>query len=269
MLVPLFDAVEERELGGKAVQLGAALRAGLPVPAGVALPHRDVVDAAAIREQLGVALATLGGLVAVRSSAVGEDSATASFAGQHATVLGVRDLDGLEAAVAEVVASAHAPSALAYRAKLGLDPTPRMGVVVQTLVRADVAGVLFSRHPITGADERVIEATWGLGEAVVQGLVTPDGVRMARGGRVLARTIGDKDLAIRWSDRGGTEEVAVDDDRIAIPCLDDSMLADLERLTSRCEALFGGTQDLEFAFEAGALYLLQRRAITRGAGDGR
>jgi pyruvate,water dikinase len=271
VLVRLDEAFEEPRFGGKAVQLGAARRAGLPVPPGFALAHDDIdtpgkVDG--LRADLAGALASLGGLVAARSSAIGEDSSTASFAGQHATLLGLRDLDGLMAAVDKIVASSRAAAALAYRQKLGLDLTPRMGVVVQALVRADVAGVLFSRHPIRGADERVIEATWGLGEAVVQGLITPDRYRMARGGAVLERAAGEKDLAVRWSDAGGTEEVEVEGDRVAALCLSDAMLADLERLTSRCEATFGGTQDLEFAFAEGRLYLLQRRAITRGQSRG-
>ena len=272
MLVPLLEAFEEKELGGKAVQLGAALRAGLPVPPGFAIRYDVVTDTAGLpklRAHLAEALATLGGLVAVRSSAVGEDSATASFAGQHATVLGVRDSAGMEAALEEIVASSRSAAALAYRSRLGLDPDPRMGVVVQALVRAEVAGVLFSRHPISGVDERVIEATWGLGEAVVQGLVTPDRYRMDRGGRILERAAGDKDLAIQWSEKGGTVEVCIEGDRVEALCVSDPMLAELEELTARCETTFGGTQDLEFAFHAGILYLLQRRAITRGEPKGR
>jgi pyruvate,water dikinase len=266
MLTDLREASAEPLFGGKAVQLGAALRAGLPVPSGFAISH-DVVDAPHRRAELEGALAraldALGGLVAARSSAVGEDSATASFAGQHATLLGLRTARELGDAVREIVASARTVAALAYREKLGLDPHPKMGVVVQALVRADVAGVLFSRHPVSGADERVVEATWGLGEAVVQGLVTPDRYRFARGGRVIERVAGDKDLAIVWGDRGGTREIEIDPERARALCLDDAMLSTLDALTSRCEALFGGTQDLEFAFAGGELHLLQRRAITR------
>ncbi len=263
-IVRLEDAREESSFGGKATQLGEALRAGMPVPPGFAIAW-DAVDAAKVdRAALGAVFDALGGLVAVRSSAIGEDSAAASFAGQHATVLGVRSLDGVVAAIEEVVDSAHTAAAIAYRHKLGLDVHPRMGVVIQELARADVAGVLFTRNPLTRADERVIEATWGLGEAVVQGLVTPDRYRLARGGRVLERAAGDKDLAIHWADGGGTEEVPVDDARVTALCLDDTKLAALEALAVRCEERFGGTQDLEFAFVGARLVLLQRRAITRG-----
>jgi pyruvate,water dikinase len=267
-LIPLDEADDEGRFGGKAVQLGAARRAGLPVPPGFALSHDDAARAGrelvAWHEAFAAGLAAIGPIVAVRSSAVGEDSATASFAGQHATVLGVRTVAGIGEALVEVLGSASTLAAVAYRTKLGLDPTVRMGVVIQKLVLADVAGVLFTRNPVTGKDERVIEATWGLGEAVVQGLVTPDRFCMTRGGQVTDTAIGEKDLAIHWSAQGGSEEVLVDPDRVHIACLDDRMLRRLEALATRCEEVFGGSQDLEFAFEGETLFLLQRRAITRG-----
>ena len=165
------------------------------------------------------AFAALGGPVAVRSSAIGEDGASASFAGQHATVLGVICAQTLVAAIKKVRESAHAPSAIAYRKRLGLDAAPRMGVVVQRLIDADKAGVLFTKNPMTGADERVIEASWGLGEAVVAGLVTPDCYRVTREGRVVERAAGDKDIAIRLRADGGTHEVEVDPHRAAALCL--------------------------------------------------
>jgi pyruvate,water dikinase len=268
VIVALHQAESEREFGGKAVQLGHAVRAGLPVPPGWALStsfvERVVTGDRAAEQRLVDAFEALASPVAVRSSAVGEDGAGASFAGQHATVLNVRSREGLLAAVREVDGSARTAAAMAYRRRLGLTEEARMGIVVQALVPAECAGVLFTRHPVTGADERVIEATWGLGEAVVAGLVTPDSYRVARGGQVLERRAGDKDLAILWSDAGGTEEVPVPSERAAALCLDDAMLAALDRLALACERAFGGPQDLEFAFVGEKLHLLQRRAITRG-----
>jgi pyruvate, water dikinase len=263
--VALRDAVEEGRYGGKAAQCATAMRAGLPVPDGYAFPSeaRGLLLGGNGRAALGSMLEALGGLVAVRSSAVGEDSATASFAGQHATVLGVRSVDGFVDALREVYASATTSAAIAYRERLGLDLSPRMGVIVQRLIRAEASGVLFSRDPISGQDVRVVEASWGLGEAIVQGLVNPDRFRIARGGRILSREAGEKDLMIRWAEAGGTEEIPVEDDRIAELCLDDEALAALDRLTSQCEAVFGGTQDIEFAVADGTVHLLQRRPITR------
>ncbi len=269
MIVPLEAAVDEGRFGGKAAQLCTALRAGLPVPPGFALgleATRALVergDQCAGFDELTRAFGAMRKPVAVRSSAVGEDSGAASFAGQHATVLGVSDETGLLAAVQRVWQSGHTDAARAYRRTLGLALDAQMGVVVQELVRADVAGVLFTRHPVSGADERVIEAAWGLGEVVVAGLVTPDNYRLARGGRVLGRTLGDKDIELGWSPAGGTEEREVPVERAGAFCLDGAKLARLDALATQCEAAFPGAHDIEFAFDGDALFLLQRRAITR------
>jgi pyruvate,water dikinase len=267
MIAALHEALHESEFGGKAAQLGHARRRGLPVPEGWALStgfvERVVEGHPEAGGRLVEAFAALGRPVAVRSSAVGEDSASASFAGQHATVLNVRSGEDLLDAVRRVHASARTEAALAYRRRLGIAAAPRMGIVVQELVHASSSGVLFTRHPTTGADERVIEAVWGLGEAAVAGLVTPDLYRIARDGRVIERSPGDKDRAIVASDDGGTREVEVEPRRARAPCLDDAELAALGALAAACEEAFGGAQDLEWAFARGRLFLLQRRAITR------
>jgi pyruvate,water dikinase len=166
-------------------------------------------------------------------------------------------------AVRAVRDSARTPAALAYRRKLAIPDEPRVAVVVQLMLAPDCAGVLFTRDPVSGRDERVIEASWGLGEAVVAGLVTPDRYRMARGGHILERVAGNKDLAITATAGGGTEECAVDPARAARLCLDDARLAELDRLATRCEDCFGAPQDIEWAIAAGALWALQSRAVTR------
>jgi pyruvate, water dikinase len=262
-----LHSVDSEEYGGKARELGRALRAGLPVPPGWALSpglvERVVLGDSAARSRVLSAFAPLGPC-AVRSSALGEDGAEASFAGQHASVLNVRTREGLFSAVTNVYESARSAAALAYRRRLGITAEPRMAVVVQALVPAESAGILFTRHPLTGADERVIEGSFGLGEAVVAGLVTPDRFRVARGGQVLEQTLGDKDIAIAWHPEGGTHEVELSEERQRESCLTESQLQELEALASTCERAFAGAQDLEWAFAAGKLYLLQRRAITRG-----
>ena len=268
LIVPLADALDERIFGGKAAQLGLAIRNGLPVPAGYALSP-DIVEA--VSRQDAAAVAALEqvsdelGLTAVRSSGLDEDSAGASFAGAHLTVLAVSGLGPTVAAVRAVNESGQHAGAQSYRAKLGLDPTTGMAVVVQSFIDADMAGVLFTRNPVTRADERVIEASWGLGEAVVSGLVTPDRYRVARGGETLQRTLGDKDLAIRPTSGAEvrTEEVPVDADMLGVFCLGDAELAALDRLASDCDRVFGFSgHDIEFAFRGGELFLLQRRPIT-------
>ena len=264
--VGLADAGDASRFGGKASHLAAAIAAGLPVPEGFALTwsfvDRVVSGDAAAREALVAAFARLGAHVAVRSSAVGEDSARASFAGVHVSVLNVRDAERLIEAVREVRDSGGAEGALAYRASLGADAEPRVGIVVQALLEPDISGILFTRHPVTGADERVIEAAWGLGEAIVGGLVTPDHVRMSRAGELIAQRIGDKDLMIRALPDGGTEEVALDTERASAPCLDAQHLAQLAELATRCENAFGPRLDLEWCFEGDRLYLLQQRPLT-------
>jgi pyruvate, water dikinase len=266
--LPLPEVVEESRFGGKATHLGAALRAGLPVPPGVALAV-DLVEAFATGDR-GAAERCRGALemagapaVAVRSSAVGEDSSGSSFAGQHVTRLNVTGADSLLEAVGFVRDSGRSAGALAYRARMGIDGSPRVAVVVQAMVQADIAGVLFTRDPIDGGDVRVIEAAWGLGEAVVGGLVEPDRFRMARGGEVTDIVIGDKDVRIAARAGGDTGEVAVEQHLRRECCLDPGQLRRLEALADRCEQVFGGAHDIEWAFAKGKLYLLQRRAITR------
>ena len=267
--IPLAEATDPGELGGKAVELGAALRGGLPVPGGFALPVAlvDAVaagDAGARRLVVEAYIHLGGGAVAARSSAVGEDSAGASFAGQHATKLNVVSALGLLDAVVHVRASGHTESALAYRQRAGVTGAPRVAVVVQRLVRAELAGVLFTRCPMTGKDERVIEAARGLGEVVVAGLINPEHLRLGRDGRVLERRKPDQDLMIVALEDGGTEERPVAE-RFA-PVLAERHVAALHTLAARVETVFGDRgQDLEFAFAADELFLLQRRPMTRYA----
>jgi pyruvate,water dikinase len=267
-VLALADARDERAFGGKAAQLGASLRAGLPVPDGLAL-DADLVEAIALGASRGEeALAYIDERVraplAARSSAVGEDSAGASFAGQHRTVLGVRGIAALRAAVRDVWSSARSAAALAYRRRLGLgDSDPRIGVVIQPMIGAACAGVLFTRNPIDGADERVIEAAWGLGESVVAGLVVPDRYRVSRDGRVLEATPGRKDVSLRLAASGGTEEVEIDPRRAVAACLSPSDLCALHALASACERAFGAELDLEWALTPERLHLLQCRPITR------
>jgi pyruvate, water dikinase len=263
---PLTDQLHEGLFGGKAAQLAAAVRAGLPVPAGVALPVAFVDAVAAGRPETRSQLAEISRMLraplVARSSAVGEDSEQASFAGQHLTRLNLRSARELVDAVCAIWASARSPSALAYRERLGLPPEPRMAAVVQELVDAESAGVLFSRNPLDGSDELVIEAAWGLGEAVVAGLVTPDRFRVARDGTVLERAAGVKDVAVRTDPAGGTREVPVPPNISRSLCLDDSQLAALHALALRSDEVFAESHDLEWAFAGGRLYLLQRRTLT-------
>ena len=267
--VNLVDATDRARFGGKAVSLGHTLRAGLPVPPGAALASELVDriaagDGAALRTVLDSPHVPRGARLAVRSSAVGEDGADASFAGQHATKLNVT-MTSLAEAVHAVWASARSESAIAYRLRRRLPGAPKMGVVVQLLVEPTSAGVLFTRNPMTGADERVIEAAWGLGEAVVNGVVVPDRWRIARSRAVLESVTGHKDIKVWYGDGEGTMEVDVEPQLHAVPCLEGPQLDSLLDLAEACERVSGRALDLEWALTAdngGTIYLLQSRPIT-------
>ncbi|KAA1420856.1 hypothetical protein F0U44_00445 [Nocardioides humilatus] len=265
-LAPLEATADECQYGGKAAQLGAALRAGLPVPGGYALGWEAVRGVVAGAIDLPALLTGLSdGPWAVRSSAVGEDSEGASFAGTHLSVLGVVGAAAVGDAVRRVHDSALDPGAIAYREQHGLDPAPRMAVVLQEMVASEVAGVLFTRHPLTGAQERLIEASWGLGEVVVSGQVTPDQYRLSSDGVPLECTTGEKDIALQLGADGLVEEHDVAADLVEARCLDDGRLQALHRLAAACDTVFEATDhDIEFAFVGDRLYLLQRRPITHG-----
>ena len=222
---------------------------------------------ATVLAQLEAAFAQMQTPIAVRSSAVGEDSEAASFAGQHATVLNVMTFSQLTAAIAEVVRSALSSSATSYREKLGVGGAPRMGVVLQELFNPESAGVMFTRNPLNGAEERVIEAAWGLGEVVVAGLVIPDYYRLSPTGEILECRIGDKDIALRLLAEGGTEEIEIPADKANARILDDNALQNLHQLALQCESVYGKDLDMEWGLAAGRLVLLQCRAITTRPGS--
>jgi pyruvate,water dikinase len=266
-VVRLEKARETALFGSKAVGLGQAMRDGLPVPPGVALSGAVVEAVAAGKDRVikhvEKAVHPLGGPLAVRSSAVDEDGAEASFAGQHLTLLNVPSSEELASALSEIWWSANSDSAISYRQRVGLFTRPSVGVVVQALLDPETAGVMFTQNPVTGADERVIEASWGLGEAVVAGQVIPDTFRIERSGRVLERTPGLKKIAIRTVSGGGTVEEEVSPELVERLCLEDDQLGELNRLADRCELVYGSARDIEWAFAGGTLYLLQCRAVTR------
>ncbi len=269
----LADAADAATYGGKAASLAKAKRAGLPVPDGIALSTRDVAallaDDEAAMSRLRAQLEQLSRPVAVRSSAVGEDAPEHSFAGQHVTTLNVHGWAEVRAAVEDVHASASSSGMLAYRRRHGISDVLHVAVLVQEMVPAEVSGVMFTRDPASGEDIRVIEATWGLGEAVVAGLVIPDHFRIAPDGVLLASDVGEKDVEVVACADGGVEQRPVPAARAERSCLDADHLAQLAQLADACEHLLGAGQDVEWAFAAGELKLLQSRPITTSRGPAR
>ena len=206
--------------------------------------------------------------VAVRSSALGEDSAEATFAGQQDTYLWVRGADDICSAVRDCWASLYNTQAISYRARLGPGAArrPAMGVTVQLMVDAAVSGVMFTCNPVTGDRSMVaVNASWGLGLAVVGGEVTPDDYLVSKvTGEIVREHIHDKEIEYVPAPGGrGTVEVAVDAERRTAPCLDAGELAALVELSGRVEGHFGAPQDVEWAIDrAGTLYVLQSRPVT-------
>jgi phosphohistidine swiveling domain-containing protein len=205
-----------------------------------------------------------GAPVAVRSSATAEDLPFASFAGQQDTYLNIVGVEAVLDAVHRCWASLWTDRAVVYRAANGIDhATTRLAVVVQRLVAATVAGVTFTANPVTGRRRQaVIDATPGLGEALVSGAVNPDQfVVDPATGAVLDRRLGDKRLVIRARQGGGTEPAAQPASQTF--CLTDEQVRALAVLGTQVEAHYGEPQDIEWAIDpAGGLWLTQARPIT-------
>ena len=253
----------EDEFGGKSASLGELIAGGIPVPPGFAVSSRA---SEAELEQVAAAYRALGEPpVAVRSSAIGEDSAEATFAGLQDTYLWVSGADNVCQAVRDCWASLHNPEAVAYRARLGTDRKAAMGVTVQVMVDAEVSGVMFTCNPVSGDPSTVaVNASWGLGIAVVGGEVTPDEYRLNKvTGELTHRTVARKHVEYVPGE-GGAVPREVPDERAEERCLDDERLAELLEVARRVERHFGAHQDVEWAIarEGGALFLLQSRPVT-------
>jgi pyruvate,water dikinase len=213
-----------------------------------------------------------GGLaVAVRSSATAEDLPNLSFAGQQDSFLNVRGDAALLDAVKRCWASLWTARAIGYRARHGIAPKDvAMAVVVQRLVPADAAGVLFTADPATGARGRaVINAAWGLGDAVVGGRVTPDTVVVDRStGAVAEQRVGDK-ATMTVLAAAGTRDEPVPADRRRMAVLSHEQAAALARVGGAVEDLYGTPMDVEWAMRDGRLYLVQARPVTGVRGPDR
>jgi pyruvate,water dikinase len=281
-------------VGGKCASLGELISAGFPVPPGFAVStrafdevvgplDRDDVDslrdqvrrtdlpeeiASAIRDAYS-ALAERVGVedppVAVRSSAVAEDSAEGSFAGLQDTYLWISGADAVLDAVRRCWASYFNAEALAYREKTGAS-AEGMAVAVQYMVDARAAGVMFTLNPVSGDQSTIaIDAAWGLGEGVVSGEVTPDSFLYSKVTRELVKSeVGDKaQECLRDPEAGGTRMVDVEDERRTRLCLEEDQVAKLAELADRALKHYGAHQDLEWAIDGdGELFLLQSRPET-------
>src|SRR5690606_27793224 len=265
--------------GGKGANLGELIAGGFPVPAGfvVTTAAYDLVAAGQVTRAHfeGVAVpgplrrAILdayrelgGGPVAVRSSATAEDLPGAAFAGQQDTFLNVVGEDELIDAVRRCWGSLWSERAVAYRDRLGIDRADvRIAVVVQRMVAAEAAGVLFTADPVTGVRGRLVaDAGTGLGEAVVSGLVTPDHYVLTPQGEVVSYTPGRREVVVRAVAGGGVSHERGD----GAPAgrLPGAALRELARLGTEAARHFGRPQDIEWTYAGGEVSLVQARPMT-------
>ncbi|HEX6461051.1 MAG TPA: PEP/pyruvate-binding domain-containing protein [Thermoleophilaceae bacterium] len=222
---------------------------------------------AAVRDEVTRHYAELGDVpVAVRSSALGEDSQEATFAGQQETYLWIRGAGQVCDAIRDCWISLYSPPAIAYRARLGeKDEEPAMGVTVQLMVDAEVSGVMFTCNPVSGDPSMVaINASWGLGLAVVGGEVTPDDYLVSKVTREVVRENISSKTVEYVPGEAGTVFLDVPEERRDIPCLDEPRIATLVDVGKRVERYFGSRQDIEWAFARGdgELFVVQSRPVT-------
>jgi pyruvate,water dikinase len=193
-----------------------------------------------------------------------EDSASSSFAGQHDTYLDISRIDAVADAVQRCWNSVKSERALEYRRHQGLSADgASLAVLVQQFVPADISGIVFSANPVTGShDESIINASWGLGESIVSGTVTPDQYIVRNFDlSILDSQISDKHVMTVPVD-GGTSEVDVPLDRRYLPVLDEGQIASIVRLALALQEAMGWPVDVEWAYRGADLYLLQCRPIT-------
>jgi pyruvate, water dikinase len=210
--------------------------------------------------------------VAVRSSALGEDSEEASHAGQQESFLWVCGIEQICDAVRDCWVSLYTPHAISYRAALGAgESEPAMGVTVQQMVDAEISGVMFTCNPVSGDPSMVaLNASWGLGIAVVSGELTPDDYLVSKiTGEVVRQTVSEKHVEYVPDAAGrGTVRMEVAAERRDEPCLGEEQLIALVEVARRVERHFGSHQDIEWAIARAqslpdALLVLQARPVTR------
>nr|WP_228281810.1 PEP/pyruvate-binding domain-containing protein [Rubrobacter marinus] len=225
---------------------------------GIAIPDDLAAEITRQSARLGE-----GAAYAVRSSATAEDLPTASFAGQQDTYLNVVGPAAILRHVGRCWASLFTERAVTYRLRNGLDHRKvRMAVVVQRMVFPRAAGTLFTADPVTGNRKvACVEATFGLGEALVSGLVNAD-VYGVRDGEVVAMAVATKRLAIHASPAGGTREQEIEPERQDEPALTERQVMRLVRLGRRIEAHFGRPQDIEWCLVDDGFQIVQSRPIT-------
>ncbi|WP_052702719.1 PEP/pyruvate-binding domain-containing protein [Paenibacillus beijingensis] len=268
-IIPLSEAAAEDALviGGKAKTIALLLQSHFPVPGGFIIPsyafaygfteelHQEIEEA--YRKYIVPP-------AVVRSSCSIEDLGFASFAGQYETILNVTSVNMLESIkrCRQSDGQAHARSYLVEKVP-ACDRAPAMAILVQECIDAEVAGVIFSKNPVTGnEDEIIINSSFGLGETVVSGRVTPDYYILSkRSSAIVKKELGDKDCKLVLDPVGTRTRETTAEEKSSFS-LRDEQLDELTNMAMAIEALLGYSVDLEFAYRQGKPYILQARPIT-------
>ena len=294
--IKAFDEIKKGDIaiaGGKGANLGEMTQAGITVPPGVVLTAdaydffmevndieplkyenaseiRSAILSAKIPAEIDGEIREFcksleeGARMAVRSSATAEDLDDASFAGQQETYLNVIGTDNLLAKIRECYASLWSDRAVSYRRNSGYDKQKTsLAVVIQQMVESESAGVMFTSDPAGDRKNVHINAAYGLGEAVVSGIVSPDEYICNKKGEVLKQVTGTKEVEIIYdADNGGTKKVSVDESRRKQSVLSKEQIAALVKEGAEIEKHYGHPMDIEWAVKDGRIYILQARSIT-------
>lgn len=293
-----LDAIYEKSVGRKAANLGELMSNNFPVPNGFVITknaYYSFIEENNIREDrtpythcdktllrqsiieglmplkikndiisayISLSTATSSSSVAVRSSATFEDLETASFAGQMDTYLNICGEDDLIRSILKIYASPWGNNVAEYRAKKNMFQESGIAVIVQQMIKCDVSGVLFTKNPITGnCREVMINAAYGLGEAVVSGHVSPDEYICDKNGNIICASLGRKETQVTYIDKT-ILEIPVAKHKQQRFALDEFSLKKLISIGIQIEKLFKVPMDIEWGFKDGEVFILQARPIT-------
>lgn len=270
MNIKKFSEINQQDLslvGGKGLSLGLLTRNGFNVPDGFVITtqvfdsyYQKDLPSSVDGEILDHFDLLKTEKVAVRSSAIGEDSKDSSWAGLFVSYLNVGRED-LVQRVRDCWRSIESEKINSYSSNLAQRDKPQLAVVVQKMVQAQVSGVMFTKNPVTQKDEILIESTYGLGELLVQGQITPDSFLVNHKMEILARNIEFKDKMLSPNNYDN-REIEVPEDLKNVPSLSDKNILDLAMLGKKIEQFYGYPQDIEFSIEKDQIYILQSRPIT-------
>lgn len=272
MNIKTFEETTNEDItlvGGKGMSLGVISQAELPVPPGFIVTtevYKNFFDKPIPNDVTNEILQAFKVLktkrVAVRSSAVAEDSTTASWAGQLETYLNITE-DNLIENIKKCWDSIHSQRARIYAQKQGLVESQQVAVVVQKMIDSEVSGVMFTVNPVTkNEDEIMLEAIYGLGELLVQGIVTPDSFIIDRRTlEIKSDTKGEQDVMLAYRD-GQNKEIPLSSVFIDKKILESRNIKELAKLGLRTEGIFKTPIDIEWAIEKGEIFIVQARPIT-------